>query len=58
LRYRAEIDGKWILMKFDAKNALLMHIFDGTIAPGDHQLKLVVTDNRGNRTVLEKTFKR
>lgn len=58
LRYRAEIDGKWILMKYDAKNDLLMHIFDGTIAPGDHQLKLVVTDNRGNRTVLEKTFKR
>lgn len=58
LSFRAEVDGKWILMNYDAKNDLLIHIFDGTIVPGDHVLKLAVTDDRGNRTVLEKTFKR
>lgn len=56
--YRAEVDGKWILMEYDSKNAHLYHIFDDRISSGSHQLKLVVRDVVGNETVEELTFTR
>jgi hypothetical protein len=56
LLYDAWIDGQWILMSLDGKNAILTHQFDGRIPPGDHQLILKVTDDRGNEAVLEKSF--
>jgi hypothetical protein len=56
LIYNAYVDGKWILMGLDGKNATLTHEFDGTITPGSHVLELKVTDDRGNETVLTKTF--
>ena len=56
LIYDAWIDGKWILMSMDGKTATISHVFDGTIPPGDHQLRLRVIDDRGNEAVLEKTF--
>ena len=31
-------------MEYDAKNDLLIHRFDGSLAKGKHQLKLAVTD--------------
>jgi hypothetical protein len=58
LRYRASIDGKWVLMQYDEKNDLLIHRFDERTGSGSHQLKLVVTDDRGNRKVYERTFRR
>lgn len=56
LRYRAEVDGQWILMEHDAKKRLISHTFDGTIKPGTHRLKLTVTDAMGNEKVIERTF--
>jgi hypothetical protein len=56
LLYNAYVDGKWILMALDGKNATLTHEFDGTIEPGDHTLVLKVVDDRGNEAVLTKTF--
>ena len=56
--YEITIDGKWVLFNYDAKNDLLIHRFDGTIQPGKHTLKLVVTDDRGNQSVFEKEFVR
>ncbi len=56
LRYRATVDGRWILMEYDAKKDLLIHHFDGRIGPGEHLLRIEVTDDRGNRTVWESTF--
>ncbi|MEO0044608.1 MAG: hypothetical protein RL329_4056 [Bacteroidota bacterium] len=56
LQYRAEIDGKWILMEMDAKTSILTHRFDGSFAAGNHVLKLTLTDDRGNATIFEKTF--
>lgn len=58
LRYRATVDGKWILMEYDAKNDLLIHRFDGHITSGQHELKIVLTDDRGNRTIYERGFRR
>ncbi|MEM9930672.1 MAG: M23 family metallopeptidase, partial [Bacteroidota bacterium] len=56
LLYEATIDGQWILMEYDAKNDLIFHRFDGSIEPGEHQLRLVVTDDVGNQTVVERGF--
>lgn len=56
LLYDAWVDEKWILMSMDGKSGILTHLFDGSILPGTHQLVLKVTDDRGNQTVLEKSF--
>jgi hypothetical protein len=56
LIYNASVDGEWILMELDGKSGLLSHEFDGRIPPGPHTLVLKVIDDRGNETVLEKTF--
>lgn len=58
LQYRGSIDGKWALFEFDRKNARLTHTFDGRLGPGEHTLKLVVSDDRGNQAVLERKFRR
>lgn len=58
LRYRATLDGQWILFKYDAKKDLLTHRFDKNLPAGKHTLKLVVTDDRNNETILERTFTR
>ncbi|MBL7776503.1 MAG: hypothetical protein JNK89_10910, partial [Saprospiraceae bacterium] len=58
LRYRATVDGKWILMEYDSKRARLTYTFDGRIPPGEHTLRLSVTDDRGNEAVYERNFVR
>lgn len=54
--YRAEVDGRWILMEFDGKNALLYHQFDNTLGPGSHQLVLKVVDGVGNEAIYRADF--
>ena len=60
LRYRAEIDGKWILMELDGKYDLLYCRFEDLPNPlnteGDHVLKITVTDDRNNTRVFERRF--
>ncbi len=60
LRYRAEIDGKWILMELDGKYDLLFCRFEDLPNPlnteGDHLLKITVTDDRNNTRVFERHF--
>ncbi len=51
--YRALIDGKWILMNYDAKYSLLYHKFDERTSLGKHDLELTVTDRKNN----SKTYK-
>ena len=59
LRYRAEVDGNWLLMEMDGKYDLLFHRFDeGRISEGAHTFRLVVTDDRDNEAVFEGRFKR
>lgn len=56
LKYKATVDGFWILMEFDAKNNLLFHQFDERISQGEHQLRIEVTDNRRNVGIYEAKF--
>jgi murein DD-endopeptidase MepM/ murein hydrolase activator NlpD len=57
LRYRAEVDGKWLMMELDGKYDLLTHrLEENRIAEGEHTFKLVVTDALDNETVFERTF--
>lgn len=56
--WRAEVDGKWILMEFDLKSKTLVHFFDERTAPGEHVLKLMVKDKQGNEQVLVSSFRR
>ena len=56
LKYKGTIDGKWILMEYDSKKDLLIHHFDSQMASGKHTFKLVVTDDRGNQKILERSF--
>lgn len=58
LKFRATVDGRWILMKHDAKNNRITHYFDDSIPPGQHQFRLTVTDALDNESVFERTFTR
>lgn len=46
--FNGYIDGKWILMEFDAKTANLWHTFDERTPSGKHSFELLVTDMKDN----------
>ncbi len=50
--YDLFIDGKWILAEYEYKNNSLTSELISKLS-GQHQIKLVVTDNCGNQTVWE-----
>ena len=55
--YRATINGKWILMEYDAKkNSLVYDFNDNIILETKNNLKIIVTDNVGNSSTFEATF--
>jgi len=55
--YRATVNGKWILMEFDAKKQILTHDFnDNVVKDTKNNLKIIVTDNVGNSATFEATF--
>lgn len=56
--YRGEIDGQWVLFEYDAKNALITYHIDSKRLQLNkkHQLKLEVTDNKGNVATYEANF--
>lgn len=56
--YEPEIDGKWALFEYDQKNNLLVYKFDEKrIERGsEHNLKLNVTDNKDNISILNYDF--
>jgi hypothetical protein len=53
--YRAEIDGKWVLMDYDGKTAKLTHVFNN-LPSGNHIFKLEVTDFVDNKKAIEIPF--
>ncbi len=56
-KYRATINGKWILMEYDYKTKTLTHDFnDGIVTDTKNILKVVVTDNVGNSSTFETPF--
>ncbi|MCS7037342.1 MAG: M23 family metallopeptidase [Saprospiraceae bacterium] len=58
LRYRATVDGKWVLFEYDRKSERLVHYFDERISAGEHWLRLTVTDDRENTSIFERKFVR
>ena len=54
--FNGYIDGKWVLMEFDAKTANLWHSFESTLAPGKHTLELIVSDMKDNKKNYTITF--
>ena len=56
--FRGELDGKWILFEYDAKNNLIEYYFDPTRIQlnTNHILKLTVVDGKKNREVYNATF--
>ncbi|MBR5856509.1 MAG: M23 family metallopeptidase [Bacteroidales bacterium] len=57
--YRVEIDGHWVLARFDAKSArLTVTLPEARIKRGtNHKLEIKVTDNKGNKTLVKRNFK-
>ena len=58
LDYFATIDGKWVLMEYDAKKEVLKHRFEDSLEKGVHQFQLVVTDDRNNTAIFKRDFVR
>jgi len=57
--YRATVNGKWILMEYDAKKGILVHDFnDNVVTDTKNNLKIIVTDNVGNSSTFEAIFYR
>jgi hypothetical protein len=54
--YRAELDGKWILMDYDYKRNLLRFDIENNIRKGKHTFTLKVIDNVGNATEYKAEF--
>ncbi|MBT8244174.1 MAG: M23 family metallopeptidase [Winogradskyella sp.] len=58
-KYRATVNGKWILMEYDYKTNTLTHDFnDNVVTDIENNLKIIVTDNVGNSSTFEATFYR
>jgi hypothetical protein len=53
--YEAYLDNEWTLTEFDKKSGRL-EIKRNNILPGEHSLKLIVSDMAGNTTVYNQNF--
>ena len=54
--YRGTLNGKWILMDYDAKNKLLVYTIDTSLLPGKNTFILEVRDGKNNRSIFAATF--
>ena len=58
-KYRATVNGHWILMEYDYKTNTLTHDFnDNIVKETKNELKIIVTDNVGNSSTFEAIFYR
>lgn len=56
-KYKATINGRFILMEYDYKSNLLVYNFeDGISVVGENKLKVYVEDKVGNNTIFEAVF--
>ncbi len=51
-KYKATLNGKWILLELDGKNNLFTYTLDERMQPGINQLKIVAEDSRQNVSEL------
>ncbi len=54
--YNAYIDDQWVLMNYDQKSATLVYYFDERCPSGKHVFRLVVTDQKDNKSQYLATF--
>jgi hypothetical protein len=54
--YRGTLNGKWILMEYDAKIDLLFYTIDEHLLAGENSFSLEVKDGKGNRKVYKATI--
>ena len=56
--YRAELDGKWILMEYDYKSSTFVYTFDDRfdVNVGEHEFKMKIGDYKGNVREVSKKF--
>ncbi len=56
--YNGYIDGQWALFEYEPKKKRIRYVFDPARIPSgkDHHVKIVVTDDRGNKAVYEKVL--
>jgi hypothetical protein len=54
--YRASLNGKWILMEYDAKNDMLIYAIDEHLVAGKNTLLVEVTDGKSNRSFFAATL--
>ncbi|HYG14826.1 MAG TPA: hypothetical protein VEC12_03665, partial [Bacteroidia bacterium] len=57
-KYNAYINGDWFLMEYDAKDDLLWGTLPAELSAGQHELKIIVSDEKGNtNTFVQKVSK-
>ncbi|MBI4945053.1 MAG: hypothetical protein HY840_01480 [Bacteroidetes bacterium] len=56
--YRATVDGKFILMEYEYKKALLFYEFDEHVSKGKHTFQVEVTDGKNNARTYKAEFVR
>ena len=54
--YNGYIDDKWVNFYYDAKNDLIQYNLDEYCTKGEHTLKIIVTDNVGNKNTITQKF--
>jgi len=57
-RFRATLNGEWVLMEYDAKKSLLIYNIDERLLKGNNQFRVEVSDQRDNKAVFEKLLVR
>lgn len=55
--YNVYIDNKWALLKYDAKNNVMIYTIDKRLSSGSsHSLKLIIVDRKNNIAIFESKF--
>lgn len=57
-KYRATIDGKWVLCEYEPKKDLLFFKFDDQVVPGIHTFSIEVSDDKNNTSSAKFKFER
>lgn len=57
-KYKAKIDGNWVLCEYEFKKDLLFYTFDDTLEHRVHTFEIEVSDAKGNTSVILFSFKR
>ncbi len=52
------INGKWVVMEYDAKSNSIWHVFEKSLEQGTHELVLVVKDKLNNTQTFKTKFRR